>query len=287
MKKYLSVLSLVLVLSSYGQNISLISPDDIPGIQIVRSDSFSGQTLNKYAGTKDGLCYEYGFIKLYLTEYSFHDDRVKSEVFLMEDGPSAFGIYSVSINNCFRWNLYSTFSCLNPNQLSAAYGNFFINNINLSKTGSGQTLCEQIVQLMMTKNPKESWNIPLIFQHPKLTSFINTLKYIEGPNGIATGAPQLTELLENLQFNCYTINIATPTYAGILARIIFPDFNSMSSFVIQAGLNTSGGITPTMAMNGFYRSWYKIEDTKLIYLECSSPDLKLTDLIPEKPTPMY
>jgi hypothetical protein len=287
MKKYILALSFALSLSSYGQSISLISPDDIPGIQIIRSDSFSDLNLNKYVGTKDGLCFEYGFKKLFVTEYSFHDDRVRSEVFLMEDGPSAFGIYSVSITNCFMWNLYSTFSCVNSNQISAAYGNFFINTINLSKTGSGQALCEQIVQLMMTRNPKEDWNIPLIFQHPKLSPFLNSLKYIEGPNGIAVGTPQLTELLENLRFNCYTINIALPTYGGILARIVFPDFNSMSSFVIQAGLNTSGGTTPTMAMNGFYRSWYKVEDTKLIYLECSSPDFKLTDLIPEKPTPMY
>ena len=78
-----------------------------------------------------------------------------------------------------------------------------------------------------------------------------------------------------------------PTYAGLLSRIEFPDLTSMSSFVIQAGLSTSGATTPTMAMNNAYRSWYKIDDTKLIYLECSSPDLKLTDIIPEKPSPMY
>jgi hypothetical protein len=79
----------------------------------------------------------------------------------------------------------------------------------------------------------------------------------------------------------------TPTYAGILARIVFPDFNIMGSFLIQAGLNTSDRSTPTMAMNGAYRSWYKLDDTKLIYLECSSPDLKLSDIIPERPNPMW
>ena len=287
MKKYLITISFIISLSSYGQTISLISPDDIQGILAVRSDSFTGQNLNRYMGERDVLCFEYGFKKLYVNEYLFHDDNVKVEVFLMEDAPSAFGIYSVSIRSCFRWNLFSTFSCLNSNQVSAAYGTFFINAINLSKTGSGQALCEQIIQMMMTKNPMDSWTLPLIFQHPKLGPFVNSLKYIEGPYGLSFGAPQLTELLENLPFNCFTVNIATPSYAGILARIVFPDFSSMSGFVIQAGLNTSGATTPTMAMNGLYRSWYKIDDTKLIYLECTSPELKLTDMIPEKPTPMY
>ena len=287
MKKFLIVLLFFYSLTSFGQSIRLISPDDIPGIQVTRFDTFAAKDLSKYMGSRAYLCYEYGCNQMYVCEYTFHDDKARLEVFVMLDEPSAFGIYSLSITRCNLWNLYSTFSCTNNNQVSAAYGPYYINAVNLNKTNSGLGLCQQLVQLILTKNPQDSWFLPPLFQLPQLSPFINSLKYTEGPNGLATGVPQLAALLEGLQFNCYSINIMTPTYTGILARIVFSDFNIMSSFLIQAGLNTSGGTTPTMAMNGAYRSWYKVEDTKLIYLECSSPDFKLTDLIPEKPTPMY
>jgi hypothetical protein len=287
MKKLLILLTLFLSYASYGQSIRLISPDDIPGIQVTRFDTFARKDLSKYLGNRAYLFYEYGFKQMCVCDYALQDDKARLEVFIMEDEPSAFGLYSLSITKCNLWNLYSTFSCTNLNQVSAAYGPFFINALNLSKTNSGQGLCQQIVQKIISKNPQDSWYLPPLFQLPQLSPFINSLKYSEGPNGIATGVPQLAELLESLQFQCYSVNIMTPKYTGILARIVFPDFNIMGSFLIQAGLNTSDRSTPVMAMNGAYRSWYKLDDTKLIYLECSSQDLKLSDIIPERPNPMW
>ena len=281
------IFSLVCSIASFGQSIRLISPEDIPGIQVTRYDTFVGNDLSKYMGSRANLCYEYGFKQMCVCEYNLQDDKARLEISIMEDEPSAYGIYSLSISNCNLWNLYSTFSCTNINRVSAAYGPFFINAVNLSKTNSGMGLCQQLIQQIITKNPMDSWYLPPLFQLPQLSPYIISLKYAEGQNGIATGVPQLADLLESLQFQCYSINIMTPTYAGILARIVFPDFNIMGSFLIQAGLNTSDRSTPTMAMNGAYRSWYKLDDTKLIYLECSSPDLKLSDIIPERPNPMW
>jgi len=287
MKRYLVFLffSLSLVLS--GQSINLISSGDIPGIQAVRSDTFSAQNPGRYLGERLNLCVEYGFQRLFVVEYMYNTDKVRMEAFIMEDGPSAFGLYSVSNTGCVFWKLFSTFSCAGQNNLIASIGPFCINIINLSKTAGAKQLSEQMMQIMINKNPQESWYLPPLFQHPKVVPYFNSLKYMEGPAGISHGAPQLTELLENLQFKCYSVRITARNFTGIIARIEYPDFNSMSSFVIQAGLNTSDATTPIMAMNGMYRSWYKISDTKLIYLECSSSELKLTDIIPEKPTPMY
>ena len=287
MKTFLFTILLLLSAFSFGQSVRLIDPADIPGIEILRFDSFSDQNLEKYLGNQAFLCREYGFQRMCVVDYAYYSDKARLEVFIMEDAPSAFGLYSVSNFGCLRWKIYSTFSCSGNNRISLAHGPYFFSIDNLGKTGSGQKLCEQIINLLMTKNPQETWYIPPIFQHPGIVPYINSLKYMEGPLGLSYGAPQLTDLLNDLSFKCFSIKIVAPSYAGLLSRIEFPDLTSMSDYVGQAGLATSATTTPAMAINGFYRSWYKIDDTKLIYLECSSPDLKLTDIIPDRPNPMY
>jgi hypothetical protein len=287
MKNCLIILIHFVFLASFGQRINLISTDDIPGIRVTRFDSFTGQNLNTYLGIRTHLCFEYGFKQLYVSEYSQQDDQVRLEVYIMEDAPSAFGIYSVSMSNCNVRNLYSTFSCKNTNQVSAAYGPLFINTLNLSKTRSGLGLCETIIKAVMAKNPQETWYLPPLFQLPGLGPYINSLKYTEGPDGVSMGTPVLSGILANLKFNCYSVTIMTPAYSGILARIVFPDPSSMNVFLINAGLNSSGSTTPAMAGNGAYRSCYAIDDYKIVYLECTSPDLKLLDLIPQQPNPFW
>jgi len=287
MKKYLVFLMILYTAFSYGQRINFPSPDDIQGIQVTRFDSFAGQDLYKYLGTRADLCFEYGFRQMYICDYSLQDDKVRMELYIMEDALSAFGIYSLSITTCNFWNLYSTFSCKNNDKFSAAFGPFFINVINTSKTNSGQGLCDQIIKMIITRNPQETWYLPPLFQAPMLSRYINTLKYTEGPKGASSGTPMFANFFENLRVSCYSITIKTPTYTGILARIVFPDPSSLRSFVIQAGLNNATSTTPTMSVSGTYRSSYGVDDYKLIYLECSSPDLKLSDLIPDKPDSMW
>jgi hypothetical protein len=283
MKKYLIVLSLFLFSASFGQSIRLISTDDIPGITITRFDSFSGQNLNTYLGNKTSLCMEYGFKLLYVVDYALQNDIARLELFVMEDEPSAYGLYSLSITNCNLWNLFSTFSCSNINKVSASYGQLYINAVNLGKTRSGQGLCEQIVRQIITNNPKDPWYLPMVFQLPQVSPYINSLKYAEGPNGIALGTPGLARLLQDVQFNCYSVTITTPNFTGILARIVFQEAGAVNDFLVNLGLNSSGSSVPTMGNTGVYQSCIKMDDYKLIYLQCTSPDLKLSDMLPEKP----
>ena len=287
MKKHLIVLSLLFSSASFGQNISLISPDDIPGIKITRFDTFSRQNLTTYLGNQTSLCLEYGFKLLCVCDYALQNDIARLEIFVMEDEPSAYGLYSLSITNCNMWNLFSTFSCTNINKVSASYGPLVINAVNLSKTSSGQGLCQQIVQQIITNNQKDPWYLPPLFQLPQVIPYINSLKYAEGPYGISLGSPVLANLFDDLQFNCYSVTIMTPSYAGILARIVFQEAGSINNFLTNVGLNSSNSTTPTMGNTGAYQSCYVMDDYKLIYLQCNSPDFKLSDILPERPNPLW
>jgi hypothetical protein len=287
MKKALLLISVLFAITAFGQGVNLITPNDIQGIQVTRFDTFSASTLPKYVGGNSPLYTEYGFQKLIVCEYVLQDAAAKLEVYLMEDAPAAYGIYSLSYSDCMMWNLYSTFSCINNNKVSAAYGAFYINAVNLSRSSGGRSFCEQLVQLFMAKNTQDNWYLPPLFQYEKVSPFVNTLKYTEGSHGLTTGVPQLAPLLENNSFTCFSVIITNPEYTGTLARIVFPDFNAAAAFLIQAGLNVSGNTTPTQSMDGTYRSWYKVEDTKLIYLESNSPTLKVYDLLPERPSSIW
>jgi hypothetical protein len=281
MKKYAVILSLFLFTTSFGQAIKLVTPDDIPGLQVIHYDTFAGNNLSKYMGDRANLYFEYGFKQMCVCEYAYNGDNARAEIYIMEDPPSAFGTFSVLAANCRVRNLYATFSCLNAKQVSMAYGPFYVNVVNLSATASGQQLCEQIIQTLMSKNPQDTWYLPPLLQQASLAPYLNSLRYVEGPVGCSYSAPMLTSILADLHYQFYIVNIATPASNGILVGIAFPDGSSLGSFLVRAGLGTDN-TAPILSPAGTYRSWTAINETTMIYLDCTSPDLKITDMLPEK-----
>ena len=268
---------------SSAQHINPPTPGDIPGIRVVRSDTFSLQTLDKYDHSKRPLCEEFGLRKLYVIEYMLNDERARLEVFVMEDSPSAFGMFSLSNDTCMQRGVITALSCAGPGRVSVALGSMFLRAYTIGRPGHGQKLHAQIARQFVTINPQDSWYLPAIFRVGQLSPYTRSLKYFRGPTGVARGAPRLIELLEELSFECYTIDITAPSCHGILARITFPQLHLMDEFLVRAGMSPSITDAQVMTPNGAYRSWYKINETKMIFLECSSTELKLTDLIPDKP----
>jgi hypothetical protein len=96
----------------------------------------------------------------------------------------------------------------------------------------------------------------------------------------------MSDLLEDLQYKMYTVILtATP---GMVARIEFPDNGTARTFLARARLDPINfSSDPIPAGNGMYRSWYKISDTKIIYLESTTDELTLKDFIPKTPPPYW
>ena len=271
--KQIVILPLILFYFSLsGQSLHMPTKDEIPGLEMVQTDTYTSRNFDKVPGARVQLWMEYGLRNLNVSDYKMDDARVRLEVYLLEDAPSAYGLYSVSITECTLWNRFSFFSCANPNRISLALGPFYISATNIGNTGIGQSLCEELVRKIIDKNPQDTWNLPAVFQFSKLSPFLRSLKYIRGPEGMATGVPQIMRITDGLQYSCYSIKIVTNAYAGVLARFVFPDFNSLDRFMMNAGISMSGGTTPTPSSNGTYRSFYKIDDTKILFLECTSPE---------------
>jgi hypothetical protein len=281
MKTYLLLVLVFCSVACYSQYVQLVTETDIPGVTITRSDTFSGQGLYGYIDGGADLFLEYGFREVFVNEYSFGRDKVTLEIFVMEDAPSAYGIYSLSVAQCRQWNKYGTFSCITPYQAAASSGPLFINATNRAGTQSSQALCEQLVSTVLQKNPQEIWRIPPLFQSPKLSPFINTLRSYDGILAVTNAIPAWNDLFENIGFTMLSISVMSPECTGTLARIVFPEESSMSTFLLRSGVDRLDYSTKAvMAGNGLYRSWFKINETKILFLECNNPNIRIKDMIP-------
>jgi len=284
MKKYFCILLMILSLGGSAQNINLISETDLPGIIILPGNSFTGQDLNSYNSSGANLYFEYGFKKLFTNEYLLDKDRVSLDVYIMDNAPSAFGIYSIMSSRCTQRDLFGSFSCITQYKVAAVSGILFIYASNKAGTPSGQSLCENLVKMIIDKNPQEVWHPPALVQFAMAAPFTNSLCYYKGPVGLIKKLPAWSDMFENLAFHMYTINISTPDYSGILARIIFPDETTLSSFIMNSSLDVMSTTTaPVRTTTGLYRSWYKIKGTKILFLESNSPLANIKDFIPEMP----
>jgi len=284
MKKYFCVLLIILTFSGSAQNINQIKETDIPGITILPGKSFEGENLNNYTNGGADLYLEYGFTKLFVNDCVLGNDNARLEVYIMSNAPSAFGIYSVLNSRCIQWNLIGSFSCITMNKVVAVSGNLYIYARNNSGTLSGQALCEQLVKRVIDNNPQDIWYAPALVQSAMAAPYTNTLRYYKGPLGLKKGLPSWSNMLEDINFHMFTMNIITPDYTATLARIIFPDENSLSSFIRKSNLDImSSPATPILASNGLYRSWYKISSTKILFMESNTPHPNIKDFVPEMP----
>ena len=271
-----------------AQTVDLIGPGDVQGITVNSGDTFTGQGLYGYINGGADLYLEYGFVKLYVNEYNLGGETLKAEVWVMEDEPSAYGIYALSHTNCQAWNRVSTFSCESRYQLAAANGPLFISVTNNTGSQAAQGYMEMIVRKLLEKNPQDMWYMPALFQQQSLGNYKNTIRYFEGPLGVANGIPVLSYLMEDMNFRMYTIMTSDPGTASMIARIEFEDFSSLNTFLSRAQLNPMDvSSDPVPASNNMYRSWYKVNDTKLIYMESHTPDANLKNYIPKTPPPYW
>jgi hypothetical protein len=94
--------------------------------------------------------------------------------------------------------------------------------------------------------------------------------------------------MEDMDFRMYTIMTGDPGTASMIARIEFEDYSSLNTFLSRAQLNPMDvSSDPVPASNNMYRSWYKVNDTKLIYMESPTPDANLKYYIPKTPPPYW
>jgi len=288
MRTILACFFALFVLAVSGQDVQTVGETDVPGITVTRSDTYSGESLYGYIDGGADLYLEYGFVKLYVNEYSWNNESVKAEIWVMNDGPSAYGIYALSHNSCLMWNSLSTFSCISRYQVTVSDGPLFISVSNSSGGSAAQGICAEIARKIAEKNPQEIWYMPPLLQSGKLGDYKNSIRYFKGPLGVQNGIPVMTDLLADLDFEMYSLTIDDPGSASMIARLVFPSNTAVKTFLARAQLNSIDiSSEPVQVSNGMYRSWYKVNESKIVYMESQTNTITLKDFIPKYPTPEW
>jgi hypothetical protein len=280
--------TLIITVYSFSQDVVQLREYDLPGIKILNTNSYTYDNLGDYLGPSTDLYIEFGCRNLFVTRCMRGKDTVNLEICVMHSSACAFGIFSMTTGQSLQPNPFGSFSCITPYQAAAASGNFYINATNRTGTSSGMDLCSQLVRLVMDKNPTDIWYPPAMIQSEKAAPFSGSFRYFAGPVGIAKVIPSWLDMFNNLSFHMYTINFTTQDCSGILARISFPDQNSLSSFMSKSGMSSMINYnTPVRTMEGRYRTVYPINDTKILFLEATSPNVNVKDFVPKVPDGMW
>lgn len=282
MKTILLSLLLCITATTYSQSVDTTTLANMPGMEVVRSRHLTGESLFTYMDRYADLFWEYGCKELFIRDYiSPSKEKLTLELYVMKDAACAFGIYKLSISGCINVNTVSNLSCQTRHTTSAVHGSLFIAITHRSGTSDAMEMAGQIVRTLVKDNPAEQMVVPSVFQLPKVNKYLFNLRYFEGVMGIQKDMPQWVQMFEEVRFRMFAEKIESPDTLATLARIHFATNADLTLFLTNAGLNISDRSTePVMTNDGFYRSWYKIDEYKILLLETKVP-VSLYTYLPE------
>lgn len=257
-----------------------LAPGDIPGIEIIRSDTIKGKALWGLIDGGADIYFEYGFSNVTIQEILWENYRFKIEIYTMLSEEAAFGIFSVSHHRCDPDNL-SKWCCRTHYQIQLATGNCYISVVNDSGTLSAQDLSRRISQRILEKVDREAVILPPIFSDTVFQPHVYRIKFISGPLGLQNGYPSWDEKFSSIEkYKAYILPIEFDTVFITISMITFSKAEDVQQFLRNANVTemTSDKLRMEKS-NGKHQYYRNINPTSILYLESDMPDSLLKQYI--------
>ena len=257
-----------------------LAPGDIPGIEIIRSDTIKGKALWGLIDGGADIYFEYGFSNVTVQEILWENYRFKIEIYTMLSEEAAFGIFSVSHHKCNPDNL-SKWCCRTPYQIQLATGNCYISVVNDSGTLSAQDLSRRISQRILEKVNREGLILPAIFSDTVLQAHVHRIKFISGPLGLQNGYPSWDEKFTSIEkYKAYILPIEFDTVFITISMITFSKAEDVQQFLLNVDTTdaTSDKLW-TNKIDGKQHYFKMINPKSILYLESDIPDSLLKPYI--------
>ncbi len=193
----LRLLALLPVLVVAQSDLPLFAPGDIPGLEILRSQTYAGKALYGYINGGADLYHEYGFDRLTVQVLRLGEEIFHTEIFRMSDPAGAFGIFSVSRGDCVPDDSLPRSSCISPYAIQWAQSQYFVRIANETASPGAQAGVIRLARSISKKITGENWKLP-----PNLTAAgatEQTLLLARGILGMQNGFDQWSRLLEGLK----------------------------------------------------------------------------------------
>lgn len=175
----LFLLSTYVTFSQNAESLKL-SRADLAGMEERKSDIYNESTLWGYINGGADLYIEYGFTELMAQDIVWETEPFKIDAYVMDSPESAFGIFSISRNDCDLSGEIAKWDCITPYQVQVAYGNLYLSVIAYNGTVRSTELAVEIAKKIVSKMQGKSFSLPAFFTNENIVVDKSSVKLING-----------------------------------------------------------------------------------------------------------
>ena len=177
----------------------VLSDTDFEGIKIPRTEYYDGNSLWGLIDGGADLYLEYGFNELGFQEVEWKGFNFRVELYRMLDDTSAYGIFSASRYKCASRDTITKYICVNPFQVQAAVGDYYISIANDKGTNEAQSVTLKIFSKIVSKMEEHYFAMPPFFDKEIFSLYIHNFKVVKGELGFQNAFPMWEEMFEDFE----------------------------------------------------------------------------------------
>jgi len=227
------IFSIFSVFGQEGNIIPELTESDLKGSELIRNETFNGNSLWGYMNGGADIYLEYGFKGLRVQEFKIDDQIIKAEIYLMNDQESAFGIYSIKTFNCLFSDTLLCPDCLNNYQYQAIKGVVYISITNENGSAKAKAICLETGKKILEKIKASEFKLPVFQNCNKNHFFLNDFKLIKGRLGLQNGISKWIGLFEDFDdYKIYYFRYKNQGCNISFAEVILPDQSDRDRFLL-------------------------------------------------------
>jgi len=225
--------SFLSIIGQENNNIPELTEADLKGWEIIRNETFNGNSLWGYMNGGADIYLEYGFKGLRVQEFKIDNQIIKAEIYLMNDQESAFGIYSIKTFNCLFNDTLLCPDCLNNYQYQAIKDSIYISITNENGSAKASAICLEIGNKILGKVKTSEFHLPAFHNCNKNDLNLNNCKLIKGQLGLQNGISKWIELFEDFEdYKIYYFRYKDQDCNISFAEISFQKKNNRDRFLL-------------------------------------------------------
>ncbi|MDP2303885.1 MAG: hypothetical protein Q8N03_15835 [Ignavibacteria bacterium] len=183
----------------------VLSESDFEGMKIQRTEYYDGNSLWGLINGGADVYLEYGFKELGFQEVEWKGFNFRIELYRMLDVTSAYGIFSASLYKCASRDTITKYICINPFQVQAAIGDYYISIANDKGTNEAQSVTLNIFSKIVSRMEKHYFAMPPFFDKEIFSQYIHNFKVVKGGLGFQNAFPMWEKMFEDFEY--YEVDI--------------------------------------------------------------------------------
>ncbi|MFP4557006.1 MAG: DUF6599 family protein [Bacteroidales bacterium] len=186
---------------SFSQNAESLklTRSDLAGLEERRSNIYNESSLWGYINGGADLYIEYGFAELMAQDIVWETEPFKIDAYIMDSPESAFGIFSISRNDCKLSGEIGAWDCITPYQVQVAHGNLYLSVVAYNGTDRSMELAVEIAQNIVNKFKGASFELPSFFTNDDVMVNKSSVKLIKGQLAIQNSYVKMEESFNNIK----------------------------------------------------------------------------------------